>query len=143
MFAPLPRRRSIGKTVGSDTKRYRFLNHIKVVNLGLRLADVEALNLQSENVSLKDSPQKIRDRLRRNGASPEEIDFLLGGRRVELNAMTSDQFIAFVEGTRLVTAVETEEGRRPEGSRLASRNRIIRAHQQRPAPARPLRHGQT
>jgi hypothetical protein len=39
-------------------------------------------------------------RLKINGASQEEIDFLLGegdiGQRVELNAMTSDQFVAFV-----------------------------------------------
>jgi hypothetical protein len=43
------------------------------------------------------SPDKIRDRLKLNGATPEEIDFLLEGQRVELNAMTSDQFVAFVE----------------------------------------------
>src|SRR5262249_32728520 len=33
----------------------------------------------------------------RNGATEAEIDFLLD-RRVELNAMTSDQLVAFVEG---------------------------------------------
>ena len=32
-----------------------------------------------------------------NGATVAEADFLLSGRRVELNAMTSDQFVAFIE----------------------------------------------
>ena len=40
---------------------------------------------------------KLEARLEINGANEEEIDFLLGGRRVELNAMTSDQFVTFIE----------------------------------------------
>jgi hypothetical protein len=65
----------------------------------LRLKDVGALDLESEEVFLGNvSPHKLRDRLRRNGASAEEIGFLISGRRVELNAMTSDQLIEFVEG---------------------------------------------
>jgi hypothetical protein len=106
---------SIGKTIGTDTRRYSFENTIRVIDLGLRLADVEALNLESENVFLGNvSPQKIGDRLRRNDASPEEVDFLLSGRRVELNAMASDQFIAFIESkltkhgiTKVVPAKKT------------------------------------
>jgi hypothetical protein len=43
---------SIGKTVGSDTRRYSFRNRIRVVDLGLRLADVRTLDLESESVSL-------------------------------------------------------------------------------------------
>jgi hypothetical protein len=50
----------------------------------------------------------VRERLEINGATAEEIDFLLSGevddedqivdgRRVELNAMTSAQFVEFVE----------------------------------------------
>jgi hypothetical protein len=81
---------SINKTICSDTRRYSFENQIRVIDLGLRLADVNALSLESEAVSLGNiSPRKIRDRLKRNGASPEEIDFLTNGDRVELNAMTS------------------------------------------------------
>jgi hypothetical protein len=37
------------------------------------------------------------ERLRINGATEAEIEFLVAGQRVELNAMTSDQFVAFVE----------------------------------------------
>jgi hypothetical protein len=89
---------SIAKTVGTNKERYQFQNRIDVIDLGLRLKDVEDLDLQSEAVSLgKDDPDKIRDRLRRNGATDEEIDFLLDEKRVELNAMPSDVFIEFVE----------------------------------------------
>jgi hypothetical protein len=89
---------SIFGTLGGNTNRYTFKNAIKVVDLGLRLTDVEELNLQSESVSLgKTDHGKIRRRLQRNGATDAEIEFLLGGKRVELNAMTSSQLVAFVE----------------------------------------------
>src|SRR2546429_408280 len=56
---------SIGKTVGSDTRRYSFRNRIRVVDLGLRLAGVRTLDLESEVVSLGNvEPSKLRDRLR-------------------------------------------------------------------------------
>jgi hypothetical protein len=46
----------------------------------------------------KDDKLKVRARLRINGATDREIDFLVGQqRRVELNAMTSPQFIEYVE----------------------------------------------
>ena len=39
------------------------------------------------------------DKLREYGLGEEEIDFLIRqGRRIELNAMTSDQFVAWLEG---------------------------------------------
>ena len=41
---------------------------------------------------------KVARTLRAHGATPEEIEFLVyRGRRVELNAMTSDQFVAWLE----------------------------------------------
>jgi hypothetical protein len=122
---------SIGKTVGSDTRRYTFQNKIKVIDLGLRLADIDELNLESEAVSLGNvSPRKIHDRLRRNGASTEEIDFLLSGRRVELNAMTSDRLVEFVESklieyrvTKVIPAKETLA----KAFRLFARSKLIEA----------------
>ncbi len=44
----------------------------------------------------------LRETLKANGATPEEIEFLLSGaetvgQRVELNAMTSRQFVNFIE----------------------------------------------
>ena len=48
-------------------------------------------------MSLAANKDKTRDTLRRHGAIGEETDFLLEGRRIELNAMTSDQFVGFDE----------------------------------------------
>jgi hypothetical protein len=92
---------SIAGTLTTDSRRYVFENAIHVVDLGLRLADVEALGLQSEPVEIE-GYQKKRETLRRHGATGAEIDFLLGDgeegpRRVELNAMTSRQFVDFIE----------------------------------------------
>jgi len=66
-------------------------------DLGLRLADVQAMRLQSEGAaSSKSSAAAIRARLRDSGATPEECEFLVH-QRVELNAMTSEQFVEFIE----------------------------------------------
>jgi hypothetical protein len=75
-----------------------------VIDLGLRLADVQAMNLQSEPVEYS-SHVDPRDNIRSCGASEAECNFLVRrgiyggwrGDRVELNAMTSDQFIAWLE----------------------------------------------
>ena len=88
---------SIGEKVGSTSKRYIFKNKIKVINLGLRLIDVETLELESEEINVRGDPKKVGATLRQNGATEDEIEFLLGGQRVELNALRSDQFIALVE----------------------------------------------
>jgi hypothetical protein len=44
-----------------------------------------------------ESAWKARENLRENGATDEEIDFLIH-RRVELNAFASDEFIEWIEG---------------------------------------------
>jgi hypothetical protein len=89
---------SIAQTLCNDTRRFSFSSEFKTIDLGLRLADVEQLGLESEPVSFgKTDPYKIDIRLHRNGATAEEKAFLMEGQRVELNAMTSDQFVAFVE----------------------------------------------
>jgi hypothetical protein len=93
---------SIAGTLTTDSRRYVFKNAIAVVDLGRRLADVEALGLQSEPVKPDCHRKKTSETLRRHGAFSAEIDFLLGDgeedpRRVELNAMTSRQFIDFIE----------------------------------------------
>ena len=67
------------------------------------LANVERLGLAPEPVSLgKASKSAIRETLARNGATEAEIRSLLTGddhtgQRVELNAMTSRQFVEFIE----------------------------------------------
>lgn len=95
---------SIVHTLYTDTRRYQFRTRPKVIDLGLRLADVQAMDLQSEPVDY-DSHVDPRINLRQCGATEAECNVLvrrapLGGwtgARVELNAMTSDQFIAWLE----------------------------------------------
>jgi hypothetical protein len=96
---------SIAHKLQSDTRRYTFKTRPKVIDLGLRLADVRAMRLESEPVDY-DSQMDPRINLRECGATEEECDFLIRrspsggwtGERVELNAMTSDQFVAWLEG---------------------------------------------
>jgi hypothetical protein len=116
---------SIFGTLGGNTDRYTFNNSIEVVDLGLRLTDVNALGLESESVLLKNSPDKLRARLKRNGATDAEIEFLLTGRRVELNAMTSSQLVAFIErklDEHAVKKVVPDTARLAKAYRLAVRS---------------------
>jgi hypothetical protein len=74
-----------------DRVTYRFKNQIKVYDLGLRLADVQKYQLQDERCKFsghfaEDSP-----------CTKEEKEFLRSGRRVELNAFSSPQFIEWLE----------------------------------------------
>jgi hypothetical protein len=96
---------SIAGTLQRDTRRYEFQNDIKVIPLGLSLTDVEAMGLASEyQYHRKGSKAALIANLRKNGATEADIEFtfrdfdaMRSTRRVELNAMTSPQFIAFVE----------------------------------------------
>jgi hypothetical protein len=98
---------SIFGTLGKDGRRYVYRNEAAFVDLGLRLADVERLGLQSEPVEIKGDRDARSDTLERHGASQEEIDFLVGDepKRVELNAMTSRQFIDFLEAKLIAHGV--------------------------------------
>jgi hypothetical protein len=97
---------SIAGTLQRDTRRYEFQNDIRVIDLGLSLADVEAMGLESEyQHHPKGRKSALIANLQENGASEEEIAFMFrdfdtlrSTRRVELNAMTSPQFVAYVEG---------------------------------------------
>jgi DNA topoisomerase 6 subunit A-like protein len=96
---------SILKTLTTSNRRYTFERPVKSIDFGLRLADIDRLELrdQAESCTLQGEKGVIAKRLRINGATEAEIEFLLDGeddktgQRVELNAMTSDQFVAFVE----------------------------------------------
>jgi hypothetical protein len=88
---------SIFGTLGTSNRRYQFSNQVNVIDLGLRLDDVNKMGLESEPAITDKSWDKVSTTLRRHGANRQEIDFLQD-RRVELNAMTSPQLIEFVEG---------------------------------------------
>jgi hypothetical protein len=90
---------SIFGTLGTSSRRYRFENQVEIVDLGLRLDDVERLGLEAEpSPNQEDRPEtweRRQDTLHRHGVSDGEIDFLRS-QRVELNAMTSGDFVQFV-----------------------------------------------
>jgi hypothetical protein len=97
---------SILGTLRRDTRRYEFEHRIEVIDLGLRLEDVQTWRLEAEKVYYgKSSPEW---NLRENGATNAEIAFLHDagrsgwnqhvGRRVELNAFTSANLITWIEG---------------------------------------------
>ena len=94
---------TITAIMSRDTERYQFENPPEIIDIGLRLADVEKYALASEPVDYDSDPT---ENLRSNGATDEEIRFLVGkrgsdnrfhGRRVELNQFTSDQMVEWLE----------------------------------------------
>lgn len=97
---------SIVGTLGGNTRRYRYDEKPRVIDIGLRLADVQAMSLESEPVEYSGRLDP-RHNLRDHGATEEECNFLVraGGRyaggyageRVELNAMSSPQLLAWLE----------------------------------------------
>ena len=85
---------SILGTLQRDTRRYSFGSPPEIVDLGLRLEDVKKWKLETEQAYHQGRfPQR---NLRENGATEEEIEFLLH-ERVELNAFTSEDFVTWLE----------------------------------------------
>jgi hypothetical protein len=76
----------------NDRVTYRFKNEINVTDLGLRLEDVEEYDLADETCEF--NGHFADDSI----CTAEEMEFLRDGRRVELNAFTSPQFIEWLEG---------------------------------------------
>jgi len=111
---------SILGTLRQDTRRYKYRNDFEVIDLGVRLDDVERYGLQSEPVTYSRGMSGKRDNadpgdnLRENGATDAEVAYLVSepettytngkrrlvynGNRVELNAFTPHDFIEFIEG---------------------------------------------
>ena len=84
---------SIVGTLRRDTQRYSFSHTIRVIDLGLRLQDVEEYDLVTESVYYRSDPFS---NLRENGATNEEIEFLRS-QRVELNAFSSGDLVEWIE----------------------------------------------
>ena len=82
-------------TLQRDTRRYQFSSAVEVIDLGLRLADIEGLQ-QEPAAATRTSADMLRAQLGENGAAEAEIAILLS-ERVELNAMTSDALIEMIE----------------------------------------------
>jgi len=88
---------SILATLSRSNRRYHFATRPDVVDLGIRLSDVESEGLDAESVIYEGENPSLN--LRYNGATKEEVAFLLagGGQRVELNAFASDHFVEWLE----------------------------------------------
>jgi hypothetical protein len=96
---------SIFGTLGTSGRRYRFKNNVPLIDIGLRLDHVEAMNLESEPVAVGGDWEKRAATLKHHGATADEIKFLRN-KRVEINAMTSPQLVAFIESQLVANHVE-------------------------------------
>jgi hypothetical protein len=110
------------KNGNERTAIYEYKNNFEVIDLGLRLPDIRTYDLQSESVHYTSDPS---DNLKENGAAENEVDFLYSpnsrygrysGKRVELNAFTSRDFITWIESKlkmhgikKVIPAAETLE----------------------------------
>jgi hypothetical protein len=126
---------TIVRTLRADGRRYKFRHPTRVIDLGLRLADVEQNDLLSEEVSYGESDPTAN--LWDNGATEEEIAFLCGGRgaagyggrRVELNAFASGDLVRWIEGkleTNGVKKVVPSQQVLVEAYRRAYERQVIR-----------------
>jgi hypothetical protein len=87
---------SIVGTLHQSTERFRFVHPPEIIDLGLRLADIQAEKLESEPVYYRE--RNPSENLRRNGATQKEIYFLVNQqRRVELNALDNDHLLDWLE----------------------------------------------
>jgi hypothetical protein len=110
---------SIAGTLKRSTERFQFEHPPEIINLGLRLEDVERYGLESEPVDYTSDPGP---NLEKNGATAAEIQFLRGepytywdkgkpkqgfhGQRVELNAFTNSQLLEWLEAKLVEHGVE-------------------------------------
>jgi hypothetical protein len=77
----------------NDRVAYQFRNEIDVTDLGLRLADVRQYGLEGRAERCRFKGYIADDTL----ATQEERQFLRSHRRVELNAFSSPEFLAWLE----------------------------------------------
>ncbi len=108
-----------------DRVAYHFENKITSIDFGLRLADVKKYKLASEGFKTNGNnyPRSM---------TADEIKFMNSGRRVELNAFTSPQFLEWLEGKlkkhlpkRLVPSDDILESAYRRGLLVSKINRAI------------------
>jgi hypothetical protein len=128
----------ISGTLQRDTRRYEFQNAIKTLDTGLSLKDVEEMNLPFEHQYIeKANKVSMMDNLRENGATEAEIAFMFADfdrtrslRRVELNAMTSRQFVDLIERKLRendITKIVPDQDELAEAYRMFERGKLIEA----------------
>jgi hypothetical protein len=116
---------TIAENLRAGTWRHRYRNRIQAVHVGLRLEQIEALGgLEDEPIGENTLKHVGDDRLRVCGATEEEIT-LLRTRRVELNALTTEQLVAMVEGALAEHGIAKVI---PDAEHLAAAWRAAKAH---------------
>ena len=87
---------SILNTLREDTRRYTFANNVNLIDLGLRLTDVQQLQLQPERAFYKGREFQPQRKLLQNGATDKEVEFLLRA-GVELERDDIGSVVTFIE----------------------------------------------
>lgn len=135
---------SILGTLTRSTRRYHFTRKAHVIDLGIRLDDIEREHLASEPVKYTKNPEA---NLALNGATQKEIAWLLadGGRRVELNAFTNDHLIAWLERklqthgvTKLIPTDDVLAVAYRRATRIHAVNRLIAESEQQTGDRTPI-----
>ena len=86
---------NIHKTLVEDGRRYTYENKIESVDFGLRLEDVG--DLEREMVLVEGKKLTQLDHMLEDGEIDDDDYEFLKDSRVELNAFTSDELVAFIE----------------------------------------------
>jgi Topoisomerase 6 subunit A/Spo11, Toprim domain len=94
---------TIAANLRDGTWRHRYRNSFPVVDVGLRLEQIDGL--ETEAIDANNLKSVTDNRLRECGATEAEIGFLRS-RRVELNALTTEQLVNIVETALLDRGVE-------------------------------------
>lgn len=84
---------TILSSLTQSNRRYIFTSKMQVIDLGLRLKDVQEHGLDAEGVGRRPDTYTLRQQ----GATEEEIEFLQS-ERVELNAFAGDELVKWLEG---------------------------------------------
>lgn len=113
---------TIAENLRSGTWRHRYANRFPVVDVGLRLDQVDGL--EDEPISADNLKSVGDDRLRQCGATEAELAFLRR-RRVELNALTTEQLVELVESAFAKHAVAKVI---PDAGELEAAWRSAKAH---------------
>ena len=120
----------LGKLRNSN-RRYQYKHRVNVIDFGLRLEDVNELGLEELAEDSFDIGGEFQRRanMRENGATEEEIAFMLH-RRVELNTLASHELVEWIEAKLIESEIKKIVPPRkvlPDFYRLVAETRIAEA----------------
>ena len=113
---------TIAENLRAGTWRHRYVTPPKVVLIGLRLEQIDGL--EDEPIGEKARKHVSDARLRACGATESEI-MILRTRRVELNALSTEQLVDMVEGALVEHGIEKVV---PDAEDLTAAWRGVQAH---------------